>query len=229
MTILPTLMALALTVATTQPALENQPITLQLQLMDNVTHQAINPDDLQIAHEKLFHLMCFDQALENYIHIHPVISTTPGIWTVEATFPRTGNYKLWADITSKNGENIKTFTELAVGGNTLALPPVTSLEPVALAWDGNSGMKLDGVDHLTAASTAMVDLSFVRQDGSAPEITPYLGAMAHVAITNIAGDELIHTHPMVMNGMFMLHIEFPHAGDCFQSARMRAKRGATNR
>ncbi len=60
----------------------------------------------------------------------------------------------------------------------------------------------------------MIMLNFSREDGSKPNITPYLGAIAHVVAVALDGDTLIHVHPM--NGRNpnegMIHATFPTAG-----------------
>ena len=60
----------------------------------------------------------------------------------------------------------------------------------------------------------MVNISFSRTDGSPVELTPYLGAMAHVVATPADGDSLIHVHPMntTQSNVLMLHATFPEAG-----------------
>lgn len=61
----------------------------------------------------------------------------------------------------------------------------------------------------------MLGLKFDRTDGSSVDITPYLGALAHIVAAPEDGDSLIHVHPM--NGAKpdegMLHVTFPAPGN----------------
>jgi hypothetical protein len=66
---------------------------------------------------------------------------------------------------------------------------------------------------LVTGGMAMIGIEFGRTDGKAPQIKNYLGAPAHVVITDLKGSALTHVHPMVMDGMLMLHTEFTKAGD----------------
>ncbi|QDK44646.1 hypothetical protein B9G69_010335 [Bdellovibrio sp. SKB1291214] len=62
---------------------------------------------------------------------------------------------------------------------------------------------------------AMLNFQITREDGQAPEITPYLGAFAHVIAVSPDGDELTHVHPMEGSApnTGMLHATFPTDGD----------------
>jgi hypothetical protein len=79
--------------------------------------------------------------------------------------------------------------------------------------DGNSVATLSK-DKLVAGRMAMLMLSFTRNDGTTPSITPYLGAMAHVTIVSSDGSALVHVHPMTAPGnQLMLHTEFMNPGN----------------
>ena len=80
--------------------------------------------------------------------------------------------------------------------------------------DRRFGVGADGVLVVTKGSAAArAKMVVLNADGSRPEITPYLGALAHVVITDLTGTRLLHVHPMEMGGELMLHVEFPEAGD----------------
>ena len=52
------------------------------------------------------------------------------------------------------------------------------------------------------------------QDGTTPQIEPYLGAFAHIIATPSDGDALIHVHPIGTGpSQGMLHTTFPAAGE----------------
>ncbi|MDZ4084216.1 MAG: hypothetical protein U1E10_14835, partial [Bdellovibrionales bacterium] len=71
-----------------------------------------------------------------------------------------------------------------------------------------------GKTKITAGKMVMLDLKMSRTDGTAPQLTPYLGAFAHIIATTSDGDELIHVHPMGTTATAgMIHATFPAAGD----------------
>ena len=67
---------------------------------------------------------------------------------------------------------------------------------------------------VVAGQATMLDLMLDRTDGSAPNITPYLGAFAHVIAVPSDGDSLIHVHPMsgTKPNEGMLHMTLPAKG-----------------
>jgi hypothetical protein len=60
----------------------------------------------------------------------------------------------------------------------------------------------------------MLTLTLTEVDGSPANITPYLGAFAHIIATGEDGSSLIHIHPMNGNRQNegMVHVTFPAAG-----------------
>ena len=58
-------------------------------------------------------------------------------------------------------------------------------------------------------------LTFSRNDGTQPQITPYLGAMAMFLIVSQDGDSILHVHPMDGGTptQMMIHTEFQNTGD----------------
>jgi hypothetical protein len=196
-----------------QPS-EGEPALLTLRLVNEATGRALTPSELEVVHERQFHLFAFDAGLTNYLHEHP--ESQGDSWVVKLTFRRAGQYKLWSDITLKNkGEegNVHSALALNVNGPTSPNPVPPSLAPKKSGSDGISVLSLEGVDNLRAGKMAMPIIRFSRTDGTPPVITPFLGAMAHMVITSLDGHQLIHAHPMDHNGSFMLHTVFPRAGD----------------
>ncbi|MEK7690292.1 MAG: hypothetical protein AAB425_04655, partial [Bdellovibrionota bacterium] len=77
--------------------------------------------------------------------------------------------------------------------------------------DGNSITTIASTK-IVAKKSVMLNLSFARKDGTSPEITPYLGANAHVTAVSDDGDTFVHAHPMEHGGQLMIHMTFPVKG-----------------
>jgi hypothetical protein len=69
-------------------------------------------------------------------------------------------------------------------------------------------------DRLVAGQMAMLTVSFAHTDGSSPQITPWLGEMAHAIIVTEDAGEMIHAHAMQVgtSQTLMIHVTFPAAG-----------------
>lgn len=185
--------------------------SLRVVLKDE-TGRLITEKDLKIVHEKNFHFIGFDEGLTNYIHEHPV-QNPDGSWQVDVLFKQPGIYKMYVDITSKQGTHITQYKEVAVTGAGTSNSPPQSLEPKNEGSDRGSILTLSETSNLRSGDMAMIPFTFSREDGSAPIITPYLGAQAHFVITNVDGTLFLHVHPMKMGNDWMIHTEFPEPGD----------------
>lgn len=183
----------------------------EFQLVDTELNKVVSDADLAISHEKKLHFLVYDPALREFQHVHP--SFNGRVWTVDLKFAVSGNYWLWAQGELNDGTEFSTSARAAVALSAPAWPMPPHLSDIRVGIDGASIATLSA-QRLVAKSSAMLKLTFTRSDGSAAQITPYLGAFAHVLIVTDDGDSLIHAHPM--NGAKpnegMLHVSFPQAG-----------------
>lgn len=185
-------------------------VVLTLQLVDLKKKEVLGEEKLAVVHEKKLHVFIFDPALQEYRHEHPEYNGSA--WVLKTQLSVNGNYWVWAqgEILADQ-EEFSTSARLSVEGGSPAntLPPV--LKDVRSGNDGNSVVSVSN-SQLVAGKMAMLDLSFSRRDGTAPEVTPYLGALAHVVGVLEDGDTLIHVHPMSHGGQMMIHAVFAEAG-----------------
>lgn len=182
----------------------------RFQLFDTVKNAVVNESALDITHEKKLHVLAYDPGLREFQHVHPTFDGT--FWIVELNFQVSGNYWLWAQGKISNGDEFSTSARIDVKVHQPAWP-APKLTDVRSGADGTSKIVLSNLT-LKAGRMAMIDMTFLRTDGTTPKITPYLGALAHVVATPDDGDSLIHVHPM--NGTKpntgMLHVTFPSKG-----------------
>jgi hypothetical protein len=186
-------------------------VVAEFQLVDTKENKVLTLSDLNVTHERRLHFLAYDPALKEFQHVHPEFDRA--VWRVELNFGVNGNYFICAQgELSSDSEEFSALSRIKVSGGAQEWPaPVLS--------DDRSGSESGSVatisnQRLRAGKMAMLTLKFTRVDGSAANITPYLGAFAHVISTPEDGDSLIHVHPM--NGGSpsegMLHVTFPRAG-----------------
>jgi hypothetical protein len=182
------------------------------QLIDTKSNVAIRDLDLDIAHEKLLHMLVYDPTLEEFQHVHPVFNGQN--WTVELNFTVNGEYWIWEQgVIASDGEEFSSATRLKVeNGKPQGVSPPT-LSDIRNGHDGSSVVEL-GSNKIIAGKMLMLDLKFSRNDGTSPSITPYLGAIAHIVAVPENGDSLIHVHPMAgkSSDKGMIHTTFPSQG-----------------
>lgn len=185
---------------------------VEFQLVDTKESRVLTPSDLNVTHEKKLHLFTYDSALKEFQHVHPEFDGK--VWTVEVSYQVSGDYFLWTQgELGSDSEEFTSFVKLHVDGGLPAWPSPPSLSDQRVgAVNGSVATLSPGL--LRAGRMAMLTLTFTREDGSPAQITPYLGAFAHIVATPDDGDSLIHTHPM--NGSKpnegMIHATFPRAG-----------------
>lgn len=195
---------------------DTRPITVgsmsfQFQLVDVEQNKVVTDADLVLSHEKRLHLLIYDPALREFQHVHPEYDGK--LWTVDLRFAVSGQYWMWAQGELKDGTEFSTSSRVTVALPTPAWPAPPVLADVRVGMDDLSVATMSP-QRLVANRSAMLKLVFTRSDGSAAEVTPYLGAFAHVLTVTDDGDTLIHVHPM--NGPKpnegILHVSFPRSG-----------------
>ena len=182
------------------------------QVYDELAKKIIKDTDLEVFHEKLLHFLVFDPALKEYQHVHPEFDGEK--WTVELNLPVNGNY--WIYLQGMSAANKKEFTintRLNVNNGQTAHPVLPLLE-LRMGNDGISAVSLSG-GVLRANREAMVMVNISRTNGTTPQITPYLGAKAHVVVVGNQGKSFLHAHPMDTENplQMMAHVNFPKEGE----------------
>lgn len=220
-------------------SLQAGPVTLNFQLLDMKLREAITDQSLEVVHEKLIHMFIFDPALKAFYHVHPKFDGNQ--WSVskdiddksDLNIKVSGSYWLWVQGTLKktptaDGEEFSASTRLEIVGGEPANPVPPTLGEVRSGTDGISVASLSK-EPFRAKHMVMATLTISRTDTSKPNLTPFLGANAHVIGVLSDGDTLIHVHPMDhMNhgghgehgghhdpnpNALMLHFNFPEAGE----------------
>lgn len=197
--------------AEVQGALNSGTVLFNFDLFDDETHKAVGEQDLVETHTKKLHVIVYDASLNVFNHVHPIFNGTN--WTAELELPVNGKYYLWAQGALKNGPEFSTYIRTQVQGGIAEIPA----KPL-----GDKRFETVNGTTLTLANTkvvagkmVMINFEITRADGQAPEITPYLGAFAHVIAVSPDGASLIHVHPMKGRAANtgMLHATFPKPGD----------------
>lgn len=163
------------------------------------------------THTKILHLITYDMALKEFNHVHPEYNN--GLWMVDLNLPVNGDYIVWVQGETTQGNEFSVSTELIVESGSAANPAV-SLGDVRTGVDGSTQLKMSG-NKVKAGKMIMLDFAISRTDGSLPNLSSYLGAFAHVIATSSQEKELIHVHPMEGSkpNTGMLHATFPVKGE----------------
>ena len=186
--------------------------TVSFQLVDTKTKKVVTPADLNVSNTMKLHFIAYDPALKEFQHVHPDFDGK--VWNVAMNFAVNGSYFVWAEgQLSSDSEDFNSMTRIDVSCGQPAWPdPV--LGDVRTGSLTGSVATLSG-DAIRKGTMTMRMLQITKTDGTPGEITPYLGAFAHLIATPIDGDSLIHIHAMDgdMPNEGTVHVTFPDAGD----------------
>lgn len=162
-------------------------VTLTYRVVDAARGQAIT--DLPAHHERPMHLIIVSSDLTHFQHIHPA-RTADGSYQVETALPA-GRYRLYNEFVHDE-RPVLDQRELTVGD---AAPTEARLTP-DLTPKAAAGLTVALATPPTIAAGAPASLAFeVTRDGQpVTDLTPYLGAAAHVAIVAENGTGFAHTH-----------------------------------
>jgi hypothetical protein len=143
------------------------------------------------------HIIIVGEDLSYFAHIHPTFETSNSNFTINHTFPESGNYKIWVDFKPKDGSQTLVAFKLNVTGN-----PVHNL--ISLVKDKQYTKDIDG-NHQVSLTIPKeirinedVDISFSILDAFGNPITdlePLMGAGGHSVIVSQDVRQFLHVHP----------------------------------
>ncbi len=150
--------------------------------------------DVVVSHEKLMHLIVISRDLQQFQHLHPQPTGTPGKFAVDVTFAGSGAYLLFNEFSQGNGHTVVLRDSLAAGTSGALHAVLTEdLQPKTV---GGVRVGLAGADGVRAGqpTTLMFKVTDARTGSAVHTLQPYLGAPAHVVIVGDDADTFEHTH-----------------------------------
>lgn len=140
-------------------------------------------------HEKDLHLIVVRSDGTGFRHVHPVLDTATGTWSIPWAWDAAGTYRVFADFAAAGADPVTLTRTIDVAGLFAPVVPATSTRANADGFD----VSIDGSLEPGSASVLTVT---VRRDG-APVTTlqPYLGAYGHLVALREGDLAYLHVHP----------------------------------
>ncbi|WP_280462068.1 hypothetical protein [Nocardia carnea] len=140
-------------------------------------------------HEKDLHLILVRRDMTGYQHLHPTLGAD-GTWSAPVNLGRAGDYRVFADFVTADGQPFTLGTELRVAGRygPQALPA-----PATTATTGDYTVELNGT--LAAGQSTDLTLTVSRDGQPVTDLQPYLGAYGHLVALRAADLGYLHVHP----------------------------------
>lgn len=166
---------------------------------------------LDVVHEKKMHLIMVSSDLAWFDHQHPEYNGT-GL-DLTYTFPKGGDYLLFADYAPAGGKHQVEKIPVTVSGSAAKPTTFTATRTTAKVDGYEVTLMPEGGKWLT--NNAMHITGTVKQAGKPLDVNTfenYLGAKAHVVMVGLANKNYEHVHPDVEGSSFDLHTEFAAPG-----------------
>lgn len=185
--------------------------TIRLYAKDIPSGEPIS--NLEIAHEKILHLIGVRNDLNSFFHIHPK-QIEPGIFEVEYIFKEPGVYKLYSDVSYQGATHTFGHTQFKVEGEGEEFEREISVLKNVIVGDYQVATRYP--EPLTAEDKTPIEFVVYDLYGNAVELEPYLAENMHLAVISEDLLEYVHTHPegyggsMNMEGEEVIDESKPH-------------------
>ena len=166
---------------------------------------------LDVVHEKKLHLIMVSDDLSWFDHQHPEYNGT-GL-DLTYTFPKGGNYLLYADYKPAGAGHQVEKLPVPVSG-TPARPVVFSAAKTTVSVDGYEATLQPAGGKWVTNNPLHISCT-VKKGGKPLDVNAfenYLGAKAHVVMVGLEDKGYEHVHPDVNAGTFDLHTQFAKPG-----------------
>lgn len=151
--------------------------------------------EFELVHERLLHFIMTTDDMSWFEHQHPVRGED-GLFHLTWTFPRPGNYRLYADFTPADGDNqIKPIPFTVGGGAAKAYPLTPDTRWVKEVGDLRFQLQVRPGTPLRMEKAALLTYTIRDARGRlVKDVQPYIGAMGHLLAISADGKEFVHTH-----------------------------------
>lgn len=172
----------------------DSPVDLSYTVRDAESGDTIT--DLPLDHERPMHTILISGDLDKFAHIHPKVRED-GSYRVETTPSEAGTYNLYTEFV-RGDQKVLDQSELVVGdtgdpaGEGAQLTP--DLSPKTAEGAEGVTVSLGVPETIRAGEPVHLDFELTEDGEPVTDLSPYLGAAAHVAIVSEDGTDFAHGH-----------------------------------
>ncbi|OGZ96638.1 MAG: hypothetical protein A3I44_01155 [Candidatus Sungbacteria bacterium RIFCSPLOWO2_02_FULL_51_17] len=170
----------------------------------------IATSSLQLNHEKRMHVLGVRSDMNEFFHIHPESTSTPGLFGISHVFANPGIYKLWSEIML--GGTVHTFghAPIDVEGDGVRDEKEVSFGRTVTA--GAYDVSLLAGAPLMLGKSEPIAFDIHGSEGEVM-LENYIGAAMHLTIIKDDWKQFIHAHPDASRGHGVaFSVQFPEAG-----------------
>jgi hypothetical protein len=168
----------------------------QIKLASTKNGYPITLNDLKEVHTQKIHLLIIDDSLQDYTHVHPTATSTPGIYQFEWQPKKQANYRIFADLLPLD-TNIQEYAVADLTRVNSVKPKVDRTVSFQSIVDGFIFKLSFDNEKLLANKASMGSISITDQKGvPVKDLEPIMGAFAHIVGFSEDLGSVIHIHPM---------------------------------
>ena len=174
----------------------NQPVAISYKIKNDKGEILKN---YAVTHEKIMHFILVRKDLQQFQHLHPEFNQSTGEFSVQATFPTDGTYRIFPDFTPGDENPMKLPVTL---NQDINVGDPSKFTPQQVAMDSSPSKTVNGyaITYKLNPSQPMSQneftytLSISRSGQPVTDLEPYLGALGHSVILKEGTLDFIHTH-----------------------------------
>ena len=177
--------------------------------------------EFDIQHERKMHLLIVRSDLGVFSHEHPE-QQDDGTFRLQYSFPKGGEYRLFADVAPRGAGSQVLLAKLRVSGDAGEKFDIAGASPTGTASAGTLDLQLQAPAAGEQPVRRTIPLSFKINDAAtqqpATDLQPYLGALGHLILIHSDGETFVHSHPDELdpengkNGTLRFLARFPKEG-----------------
>jgi hypothetical protein len=150
----------------------------------------------QVDMTKYLHMIAISDDFRIFLHIHPVLGAD-GHFLLDQTFPSPARYHIYIDARPEDlGQQVFRFdVDMGAPPGRVARDlsengPVAAAGPYTVSISSNL---------LSAKNESQLVVHILKNGKPAPDLHPYLGALAHAVFINANDLSYVHVHPMPLS------------------------------
>jgi len=180
--------------ATPTPIRTGSSVTLDFFVNEKPSARPVASSELEIESERLMHVIGVRSDMNEFFHIHPHPTSTPGVFTIQEIFSTPGLYKIWSEVKKDGIIHATGHPEISIEGAGARSEKVVSFERKIIV--GSYEVTLDIEEPVLRGHEHELSFDIHTRTGEEVEVENYLGAPMHLTIIRDDWKEFLHTHPV---------------------------------
>lgn len=159
--------------------------TLSFQLLDERGGPIIAVDTV---HERALHLIIVRSDGQHFAHVHPVLDSDTGTWSLPWRWEAAGSYRVFVDV-APTGIAPTTLTRTVHVAGDFTPADVTPHHTVETA-----GLTFALTGQMQSGQPSALTITVTRDGAPVTELEPYLGAFGHLIALREGDFAFLHVH-----------------------------------